>query len=87
MGSFRRRRKGPFPFLAMSRVSDKPFFLHVIRSDSARRFYTGISENPVHRLEQHNSGVSKWTAKFGPWGLVHAKKFTDNNGARKRELQ
>ena len=71
----------------MSRVSNKPYFLYVIWSDAARRFYIGISESPAHRLEQHNQGISKWTAKFGPWRLVHAEQFTDYTGARKRELQ
>ena len=87
MGPFRQRRIGPFAFFAMSRISRKPFFVYVIWSDSASRFYIGISENPAHRLEQHNAGVSKWTAKFGPWRLVYAEQVADFRGARKRELE
>ncbi len=78
---------GPSEFLVISRVSNKPYFVYVIWSDSSRRFYIGISENLAHRLEQHNAGISKWTSKFGPWRLVHAEQFTGYSGARKRELE
>ena len=70
----------------MSRVSNKPYYLYVIWSDASRRFYIGISEDPAHRLEQHNHGASKWTAKFGPWKLVQVEEYADYTGARKREL-
>ena len=71
----------------VSRVSDKPYFLYVLWSESVRRFYTGISEDVDHRLAQHNSGVSKWTAKFGPWRLVHSEQYSRYAEARKREIQ
>jgi putative endonuclease len=71
----------------MSRVSGKPYFVYVLWSPTGQRFYIGISENPTHRLEQHNAGISKWTAKFGPWRLVHMEPFVDYQGARKREIE
>jgi putative endonuclease len=71
----------------MSRVSNKPYSLYVIWSDSARRFYIGISEDPGHRLEQHNAGTSRWSASLGPWILVHTEEFRDYTSARRRELQ
>jgi putative endonuclease len=71
----------------MSRVSNKPYFVYVIWSNAARRFYVGISENPARRLNQHNAGLSRWSAKFGPWRLVHTEAFRNFTGARKRELQ
>jgi len=80
-------RDGPLRILVMSRVSNKPYFVYVVWTDSPRRFYIGISENLAHRLEQHNAGISKWTSKFGPWRLVHAEQFTGYSGARKRELE
>jgi len=39
----------------MSRVEGKPYFVYILWSACASRFYIGISEDPVHRLEQHNS--------------------------------
>ena len=52
------------------------------------RFYTGISEDPQHRLEQHNSGQFKgWTSKFGPWALVFTEKHPDYRSDRIRERE
>ncbi len=70
----------------MSRVSGKPYFLYVLWSESVCKFYIGITEDPDARLIQHNSGVSKWTAKYRPWRLVHLEKFPTYAGAREREI-
>ena len=71
----------------MSRIANKPYFLYILWSDCAERFYIGISDDVAHRLEQHNAGVSKWTAKFGPWRLVHTERYANYTDARKREIQ
>ena len=70
----------------MSRVSGKPFFLYVLWSVTACRFYIGISENPAARLLQHNAGLSRWSAKYGPWELVLVEPYANYADARKREL-
>ncbi|MFB3924165.1 MAG: GIY-YIG nuclease family protein [Terriglobia bacterium] len=71
----------------MSRVSDKPYFVYVLYSSSGKKFYIGISADPSHRLDQHNRGISRWTARHRPWALVHAEQFEDYSAARKRELR
>ncbi len=72
----------------MSRVSGKPYFVYVLWSEAAGRFYTGISENPAKRLEQHNSGRLKgWTTRFRPWQLIQSEEFPDYAAARRRENQ
>jgi len=43
--------------------------VYVLRNP-ASRLNIGLSEDVPRRLEQHDSGVSKWTAKFRPWALV-----------------
>ena len=48
---------------------DKNYQVYVLQNDGGR-FYTGLSEDVQHRLEQHNQGVSKWTRGRGPWKLV-----------------
>jgi len=68
-------------------VSDKPYFLYILWSDCAERFYVGINEDVAHRIEQHNAGLSQWTAKFGPWRPVHAERSANYTEARKREIQ
>ena len=72
----------------MSRVSDKAYFLYVIWSPSAHRFYIGISDNPAQRLEQHNSGrLRGWTSRYRPWRLVHSEQYPNYRFARIRELE
>jgi putative endonuclease len=70
----------------MSRVSSKDYFVYILWSKPARKFYIGISEDPAARLAQHNSGVSKWTARLVPWEMVHVERHEIYSGARKREL-
>jgi putative endonuclease len=70
----------------MSRVSDKPYFLYLLWSSTARRFYIGISEHPEKRVIQHNAGESKWTSRAKDWKLVHLESFTNYADARRREL-
>ena len=71
----------------MSRVADRPYFLYVLWSETARRFYIGISEDPDQRLAQHNSGESAgWTRRHQPWVLVHSERYETFGEARRREL-
>ena len=69
----------------MSRVSGKPYFVYVLWSPSARRFYIGVTEDVNHRLGQHNQGLSRWTARYRPWSLVFHQVCRDYTAARKLE--
>ena len=75
------------PASATSRVSGKPYFLYVLWSQLARRFYTGIAQDPQQRLAQHNQGLSGWTSRYRPWELVHLELHNNYRAARKRELE
>ncbi len=78
---------GP-PFLFMSRVSNKRYFVYVLWSDTGQRFYIGISEDPHKRLEQHNAGEApRWTKRYFPWQLVFTEKRANYREARQRELE
>jgi putative endonuclease len=70
----------------MSRVSGKPYFVYVLWSQTARCFYVGISEDPEHRLRQHNESLRGWTARHRPWVLVHVEQCADFRDARRKEL-
>jgi len=70
----------------MSRVSGKPYFLYILWSRSACKFYIGISEDVDSRLIQHNAGLSTWTARYRPWELVRVESHGNYSEARKREL-
>src|SRR5260370_6269518 len=76
----------PFSCARMSRVSDKSYSVYILWSDSAHRFYIGISEDPQSRLGQHNAGTQhSWTARHRPWRLIWTEKHTDYPSANKRE--
>ena len=49
------------------------------------KLYIGLSENPHKRLSDHNSGISKWTAKYTPWELVWLSDLLTLSEARKLE--
>ena len=43
--------------------------------------YVGITSDLNTRLKEHNAGKSPHTAKFEPWKIVVAIRFTDNRKA------
>jgi putative endonuclease len=71
----------------MSRVSGKAYYVYVLWSPRARRFYIGISENPQKRLAQHNDAARGWTARYAPWQLVYSEPCQDYAMAKRRELR
>ena len=50
------------------------YFVYIIRSECGR-FYTGSTENLEKRLDKHNGGFSKWTARYKNWKLVYHESF------------
>jgi putative endonuclease len=72
----------------MSPVLDTPHFVYVLWSETGRRFYIGISQNPEVREEQHNSGSFKsWSKRYRPWSIVFKEEHPDYTSARKREIE
>jgi putative endonuclease len=47
--------------------------------------YIGISNNVLRRLDDHNSGKSRWTKSRGPWELVWQSRPLSLSEARKLE--
>ena len=58
--------------------------VYVIQSEEGKR-YIGYSEDLAKRLEQHNTGVSKWTAKYKGWKIIYTEKYETRTEALKRE--
>lgn len=57
--------------------TEKPWFVYAIYSESANRYYRGISVDPERRLKQHNAGKgAKYTRGRGPWRLVAVYRAT-----------
>ncbi len=48
-------------------------------------FYVGLSDDVAHRVEQHNTGHSRWTKGRGPWTVVWQSEELSLTDARKLE--
>jgi predicted GIY-YIG superfamily endonuclease len=61
-------------------------FVYVLESEAvAARHYTGLSSDPVARLDWHNAGLSIHTRKFRPWKLLISIEFADTSTATRFE--
>ncbi len=59
------------------------YYVYLLRSiDFPDQTYIGFSEDLKTRLNDHNAGKSKHTAKFAPWGLVSYHAFANERKAR-----
>jgi len=47
------------------------YYLYILYSLSADKYYIGHSENPAQRFFEHNNSVrNTYTSKFRPWKMV-----------------
>jgi len=58
--------------------------VYILINEGGKR-YIGLSEDVDKRLEQHNEGQSKWTAKYRPWSIYWTSKVMGLGEARKLE--
>jgi len=61
------------------------YYVYILKSGKDSNFYTGYSENPDKRLEQHNSGKTKSLLKRRPLFIIYKEEFDDELSARRRE--
>jgi putative endonuclease len=62
----------------------KAFQVYLLENDTQKR-YVGLSEDPKTRLDQHNAGHSKWTAKYRPWRMIWTSRSMNLSDARRLE--
>lgn len=60
-------------------------YTYLIKSAVDGSYYIGISDDPSRRLDEHNRGQLKQTAKKKPYTLVYKKEHADYVEARKHE--
>jgi putative endonuclease len=57
------------------------FYIYIIYSNTAEKFYVGHSENPWDRLVQHNENQGdKYTGKYQNWELKAVFQVSENRG-------
>ncbi len=64
------------------------FFVDVLYSRSANKFYVGYTSNLESRLLSHNElGTKDWTKRYRPWELVYTESYQTKSSALKREKE
>lgn len=51
------------------------YFLYILKSKAANKYYTGISQNPEKRLFFHNTAEKGFTSRYRPWKIVFTKEY------------
>ncbi|MCL5784155.1 MAG: GIY-YIG nuclease family protein [Patescibacteria group bacterium] len=62
------------------------YYTYVLKSLKNGKLYTGSTNNLVRRLEEHNSGKSKYTRLTRPFKIIYKEEFKTRSEAHKREL-
>ncbi len=61
------------------------YTLYILYSAQINRYYVGYTEDLNIRINQHNSGLSTYTAKANDWVVVYTEKFANRDLAMNRE--
>jgi len=57
------------------------FYIYILYSESADRFYIGHTNDPARRLIEHNTVEEiKYTTKFRPWTMHLAFEVSESRG-------
>ena len=63
------------------------YWVYILKSIKANRYYIGHTNNLVKRLNEHNSGKTKSTKGYVPWVIAHTEKFATKSEAFRREQE
>ena len=61
------------------------YFVYILQSEADNTYYIGYTTDLERRLEEHNSGLTRYTSKKRPWTLVYVEEFENKTDALKRE--
>ncbi len=61
------------------------YYLYILQSKSALKYYVGISKNPSLRLEYHNTVEKGFTSRYRPWEIVYIKEYPNKSEALSAE--
>ena len=61
------------------------FSVYIIYSSQLDKYYIGYTSDLIKRLDEHNSGISTFTAKANDWILKWSKSFASREEAMTEE--
>ena len=59
--------------------------VYVIESMQDQTWYTGMSNDVLSRLKEHNSGKNRFTKGHRPWKIIFTEQYPDWETARTKE--
>ena len=59
--------------------------VYVLESILTKRLYVGMTGNIQNRLNEHNSGRSKFTSAYMPWRIIYTEQVSNFAEGRIRE--
>ena len=63
------------------------WYVYIIYSEKADKYYTGYTDNPEWRLERHNQGWGRYTKRGITWRIVYSEEYTSKTEALRREKE
>jgi putative endonuclease len=61
------------------------YFVYILQSEKDESFYIGYTSDLQRRLDEHNSGKTRYSSKKCPWKIVYYEDFENKTEAIKRE--
>jgi putative endonuclease len=61
------------------------FFVYILFSEKAEKYYTGHTQDIVNRLKEHNGGETSSLKTGIPWKLIWSDKCSSRSEAMKLE--
>lgn len=61
------------------------YYLYILHSNSADKYYVGIAADYKKRWTEHNNGESRFTSAYNDWKLVAAFEFSSKAEAARME--
>jgi len=63
------------------------WYVYIIRNDTNKRFYIGVTKDIERRIAEHNRSKRRSVTHFGNYYLVYYEEFYNFKEARARENQ
>ncbi|NTU59329.1 MAG: GIY-YIG nuclease family protein [Chlorobiaceae bacterium] len=63
------------------------YSLYILHSESADRYYVGISSDPERRRHFHNTIEKGFTSRYRPWSQVFVKEYPSKADAHAAETK
>ena len=52
-------------------------YVYILQSEKTKKYYCGQTQDVVHRLYRHNSGLERYTKRELPWKLIISFEVND----------